>query len=36
MPARVVWVNRSEQSTANTLSAGVEFLATIAAQLDAA
>jgi len=36
IPARVVWVNRSSQSDARTLSAGVEFLATVAAQLDAA
>ncbi|MGD0461719.1 MAG: PilZ domain-containing protein [Tepidisphaeraceae bacterium] len=36
IPARVIWVNRSSQSSARTISAGVEFLATIAAQRDAA
>jgi len=36
MPARVVWVRRSNKTTARTLSAGVEFLSTISAQLDAA
>jgi len=36
IPARVVWVDRSNESTANTLHAGVEFLASISAQLDAA
>jgi hypothetical protein len=36
IPARVVWVDRSNESTANTLYAGVEFLASISAQLDAA
>ena len=36
IPARVVWVDRSEDNSARTLSAGVEFLASISAQLDAA
>jgi hypothetical protein len=36
IPARVVWVNRPRQSDARTLSIGVEFLASISAQLDAA
>jgi len=36
IPARVVWVNRPQQTDARTLSIGVEFLASISAQLDAA
>jgi hypothetical protein len=36
IPARVVWVTRPTETTARTLSAGVEFLASVAAQLDAA
>ena len=36
IPARVVWVNRPRQSEAKTLSLGVEFLASISAQRDAA
>ncbi len=36
IPARVVWVTRSTKSDVNTLSAGVEFLASVTAQLDAA
>jgi hypothetical protein len=36
IPARVVWVNRPRQTDARTLSIGVEFLASISAQLDAA
>jgi len=36
MPARVVWVKRSNKTTARTLSAGVEFISNISAQLDAA
>ena len=36
IPARVVWVNRSEDDGAATLTAGVEFLASIAAHRDAA
>jgi hypothetical protein len=36
IPARVVWVDRSEEGSANTMYAGVEFLASISAQLDAA
>jgi hypothetical protein len=35
IPARVVWVNRPSLAT-KTLTAGVEFTATIGAQLDAA
>jgi len=31
-----VWVNRPQQTDARTLSIGVEFLASISAQLDAA
>ena len=36
IPARVIWVTRPTDTTTRTLSAGVEFLATVAAQLDAA
>jgi len=36
IPARVVWVDRSTDLSHRTLSAGIEFLASIAAQLDAA
>jgi hypothetical protein len=36
IPARVVWVDRSNEGSTPTLSAGVEFLASISAQLDAA
>lgn len=36
IPARVVWVNRSPQGMIGRLQAGVEFLASIAAHLDAA
>jgi hypothetical protein len=36
IPARVVWVNRSNKTDVKTISAGVEFLASISAQLDAA
>ena len=36
IPARVVWVNRSNKTDVKTMSAGVEFLASISAQLDAA
>lgn len=36
MPARVVWVDRAESLRSGRLQAGVEFLASIAAQLDAA
>ncbi len=35
IPARVVWVTRSEAG-ARTMDAGIEFLASIAAELDAA
>jgi hypothetical protein len=35
IPARVVWIDRSDEGSA-TLCAGVEFLASISAQLDAA
>jgi hypothetical protein len=36
IPARVVWVNRGDTDGAARLTAGVEFLASIAAHLDAA
>jgi hypothetical protein len=36
MPARVVWVDRSESLRTGRLTVGVEFLASIAAHLDAA
>jgi len=36
IPARVVWVNRPHDAGARTMSAGVEFVASISAQLDAA
>ena len=36
IPARIVWVDRSNDFSSRTLSAGIEFLASIAAQLDAA
>jgi hypothetical protein len=36
IPARVVWVNRSNRTDVKTMSVGVEFLASIASQLDAA
>jgi hypothetical protein len=36
IPARVVWVNRPSTTEAKTISIGVEFLASISAQLDAA
>jgi hypothetical protein len=36
MPARVVWVDRHDALRTGKLSAGVEFLATISAQLHAA
>ncbi|HEX4054566.1 MAG TPA: PilZ domain-containing protein [Tepidisphaeraceae bacterium] len=36
IPARIVWVSRSPDSSSRTLFAGVEFMATIAAQADAA
>ncbi len=36
MPARVVWVDRHEALRTGRLSAGVEFIASIAAQLHAA
>lgn len=36
IPARVVWVSRSPQTNANTMSVGVEFMANISSQLDAA
>ena len=36
MPARVVWVDRHDALRTGRISAGVEFLASIAAQLDAA
>ncbi len=36
MPARVVWVDRSEVDATGRCTAGVEFLASVAAHLDAA
>lgn len=36
IPARVVWIRRTPRRTSGTLEAGVEFLASIAAHLDAA
>ena len=36
IPARVVWVNRSNKTDVKTMSVGVEFVASISAQLDAA
>jgi hypothetical protein len=36
IPARVVWVTRPNSGDAKTIYAGVEFLASISAQLDAA
>ena len=36
MPARVVWVDGSEATAAGHVIAGIEFLASIAAHLDAA
>jgi hypothetical protein len=36
IPARVVWVNRQDQRISGRLEAGIEFLSSIAAHLDAA
>jgi c-di-GMP-binding flagellar brake protein YcgR len=36
IPARVVWVNRRDQRISGKLEAGIEFLSSIAAHLDAA
>ena len=36
MPARVVWVDRTSRGRAGTMTAGIEFLSSIAAHLDAA
>jgi hypothetical protein len=36
IPARIVWVDRSADHSCRTISAGIEFLASISAQLDAA
>jgi len=36
VPARVVWVDREADESCRTLQAGVEFLASISAELDAA
>jgi hypothetical protein len=36
IPARVVWVDRSRHTQASHLTAGIEFIASIAAHLDAA
>jgi hypothetical protein len=36
IPVRVMWVDRSDNGSSRTLSMGIEFLASIAAELDAA
>jgi hypothetical protein len=36
IPARVVWVNRSDKRISGRIEAGIEFLSSIAARLDAA
>jgi hypothetical protein len=36
LPARIVWIDRDSTRTANTLTAGIEFVSTLAAHLDAA
>jgi len=36
IPARVVWVDRPESMATRTVMAGIEFLASISAKLDAA
>jgi hypothetical protein len=36
IPARVVWVNRGDKRISGRLEAGIEFLSSIAARLDAA
>jgi hypothetical protein len=36
IPARVIWIDRDSRQSLNRLVAGVEFLATVAAQVDAA
>jgi hypothetical protein len=36
IPARVVWIDRDVTRTDGRMTAGVEFLASIAAHLDAA
>jgi|SRR5688572_6292830 hypothetical protein len=36
IPARVVWVDRTSEKTRGRLLAGVEFVASVAARLDAA
>ena len=36
IPARVVWIDRSRATESRTMTAGLEFLASIAAHLDAA
>lgn len=36
IPARVVWIDRSNDQTPSKMTAGLEFLASIAAHLDAA
>lgn len=36
IPARVVWVNREDKRISGRLEAGIEFLSSIAARLDAA
>jgi c-di-GMP-binding flagellar brake protein YcgR len=36
IPARIVWVDRPTNTSARMMSAGIEFMASIAAELDAA
>jgi hypothetical protein len=36
IPARVIWIDRSDATSNKTMTAGIEFLASIAAHLDAA
>lgn len=36
IPARVIWVNRQDRRISGRLEAGIEFLSSIAARLDAA
>ena len=36
LPARIVWIDRVPASDARTVTAGIEFVATLAAHLDAA
>src|SRR5215203_3094329 len=36
VPARVVWIDRESSRSTNTMTAGIEFVASLAARLDAA